>query len=235
MKDQHSESMSATETASALSIASGDAPRPASPHLPTPSAPNSQQPSELEYQDQPSSMIPNTATDATVAQTSASEAQHTMEPIHGEKRPLEPIHYRECMSKCHATLVIKSALYIFFLSCSSLAMTSRSQPQRGATMCLRMDTSTTANKDNAGESFFLFSFTIFFERFYLQVPSSNKLNQVHVCLYHGNFVDIIHNVGDKDPIQELMAMNNATSADMPVPSASDSSASLTTVAATKAL
>ncbi|PCH42568.1 hypothetical protein WOLCODRAFT_152602 [Wolfiporia cocos MD-104 SS10] len=183
-EDEHSKDTSATTTTSASSIPPVDAPRPASPCMPIPSSLSPQPPSELEYQDQPSSMIPDMTTDATVAQTSVSEAQHTAEPIRGEKRPLEPVHSRECMSKRHTTLIIKSAL---------------SQPQRGVMTRSRMDASTTANEDNAGS---------------LVVAQTEP--------------------GDKDSIQELEATNNATSADMPVPSASDSSAAPTTVAAIKA-
>ncbi|PCH34878.1 hypothetical protein WOLCODRAFT_155531 [Wolfiporia cocos MD-104 SS10] len=169
---------------SALSIPPVDAPIPASPRMPIPSSPSPRLPSELEYQDQPSSTIPNMTTDATVAQTSVSEAQHATEPICGEKHPLEPVHSVERTSKHHAMLVIKSAL---------------SRPQRGVTTHSRMDTSTTANEDNVGS---------------LVVTQTEP--------------------GNKDTIQESEATNNATSVDMPVPSASDSSATPTTVAATKA-
>ncbi|PCH43348.1 hypothetical protein WOLCODRAFT_159387 [Wolfiporia cocos MD-104 SS10] len=181
---ERSEDTSATTTTSASSIPPVDAPRPASPRMPIPSSPSPRPPSELEYQDQPSSTIPDTTTDATVAQTSVSEAQHAAEPIRGEKRPLEPVHSVERTSKRRATLVIKSAL---------------SRPQRGVTTRSRMDAFTTANEDNAGS---------------LVVAQTEP--------------------GDKDTIQESEATNNATSADMPVPSASDSSAAPTTVAATKA-
>ncbi|PCH41873.1 hypothetical protein WOLCODRAFT_151913 [Wolfiporia cocos MD-104 SS10] len=88
-----------TATTSAPSIAPVVASRPASPRLSTPSAPSPRAPSELEYEDPQPSTNPDTATDATVAQTPASEERDSAEPIRGKKRPLEPGHSEGRASK----------------------------------------------------------------------------------------------------------------------------------------